>query len=153
MKYYYLLPEVAGESGELTDMDASYHPPIVTKLHCEFNTWPCDALLASFPCFIVTVPAMKQIKLARLTGVSFDGVRTTKFGELELRTARQSLPEFTWMKVEGAPGSCDFGINKPYKISGYKKHDYHEFTLVVSERALELLRRLGISYATIENYP
>ena len=153
MNYYYLDPETPGEVGELTDLDASFHPPIATKLQCEFHIWPCDAILEFFPCWITTVLAMKHIQLSRLTGVSFAQVEVTKYGELELLTPYKRLPQFMWMKVEGTPGIDDFGVKKPHKIHGYKKSDYHEYMLVVSGRALDLLRRLGISHATIENYP
>jgi hypothetical protein len=50
------------------------------------------------------------------------------------------LPKFLWLKVEGFPGRDDFGI-----AAGLK--------LVVSKRALEVLKRVGFSHpASIEPF-
>ena len=53
MQYVYIEPEVAGGLGDHTVMDRSVHPPIVSKLHYQMEGWLGDALLESFPVFIV----------------------------------------------------------------------------------------------------
>jgi hypothetical protein len=154
MRYYYLEPEAVGETGDRTIMDASFHPPIVTKLHWLIDHWIGDVLVQLFPCWITTVSAMNQIKLAGLTGVSFGELESTTSEQFREFHPNRRLPEFVWMKVEGTPGHDDFGVDKSYKIGETQKpFDYHRFTLVVSERALDLLQRLGISHATIEDLP
>jgi hypothetical protein len=153
MKYYYLEPEVSGDIGERTVMDASVHPPIVTKLNYEFNTWPCDVLMESFPCWIVTVPAIKKIQLAQFTGVSFDAVETTMSEQLRDISSNRQLPAFVWMKVHGTQGRDDFGVGKNLGISTVNKpFDPRSFILVVSQRALDLLQQLGISHATSKEF-
>jgi hypothetical protein len=57
------------------------------------------------------------------------------------------------MKVVGDPGKEDFGTCKPVAISARELLiDPKRFTLVVSQRALDLLQRLGIPHATVEKY-
>jgi hypothetical protein len=153
MKYYYLEPEVSGDIGERTVMDPSVHPPIVTKLNYEFNMWPCDVLIESFPCWIVTAPTIKKIQLAQLTGVSFDDVETTMSEQLRDISLNRQLPAFVWMKVHGTQGRDDFGVGKNFVISTVTKpFDPRSFILVVSQRALDLLQQLGISHATCEEF-
>jgi len=54
------------------------------------------------------------------------------------------------MKVGNAPGRDDFGVRKSVK-SGESREPFppHAFDLVVSERALDVLKALGLSNATI----
>jgi hypothetical protein len=139
MKYFYIQPEVAGGLGENTVMDRSVHPPIVSKLHYEFDGWGGDVLLRSFPCLIVTEDAKKKLQSVGLTGMRFDKVEVT-ISELfqELFPDRQ-LPKFVWLKVDGRPGQNDFGFVQNAR-------------LVISERALEVLKGLGISNALVTPY-
>jgi len=76
MKYYYIEPEVAGGLGNDTVMNRSVHPPVVTKLHYQFDGWLGDVLLESSPCFIVTELAKQKLQDARLTGATFDESRS-----------------------------------------------------------------------------
>ena len=59
--YKYIEPEVAGGLGNETIIDKNYHPPIVKKLHYEFNGWLGDDILESFPCFIVSERLKNEI--------------------------------------------------------------------------------------------
>ena len=45
MNYHIVEPEVAGGVGPHTVMDRRAHPPVVTKLHYEFEVWLGDELL------------------------------------------------------------------------------------------------------------
>ncbi len=56
----------------------------------------------------------------------------------ELYPARQ-LPKFAWLRVEGKPGQEDFGIAPDAR-------------LVVSQRALDVLRQLGVSRALVTEF-
>jgi hypothetical protein len=153
MKYFYLEPEAVGEIGERTIMDPSFHPPIVTKLHWVVDHWIGDVLVELFPCWIVTAAAMKQIKLAELTGMSIDDVEVTVSDQFHEFHPSRGLPKFVWMKVEGLPGRDDFGVPKGFKVTGSEKpYSGRRFRLAVSRRAIDLLRRLGISHATVEDF-
>lgn len=139
MRYFYLDPEVAGGLGRHTVMDVSVHPPIVTKLNYEFEGWLGDAILESFPCFIVTVEAKSALLRGDASGATFDHVEVTTSDMFRDLQPDQKLPPFVWLKVNGRAGHDAFGIAKDYR-------------LVVSERVLETLRPLGISNALIESF-
>ena len=137
MRYFSIEPEVAGDLGENTIMDSNRHPPLVKKLHYEFITWLGDALLESFPCFIVTESGMKKLQAASLTGINFGPVEVTASEEFQDFYPDRKLPTFAWMQAQGVPGQDDFSIGP-------------DFRLVVSERALQVLRELGISHAKVQ---
>ena len=63
--------------GAWSDADWKTHPPIVRKLHYEFESWLGDAILEAFPCFIVTGELWEAIEHARLTGARIDRAETS----------------------------------------------------------------------------
>jgi hypothetical protein len=138
MRYYNVQPEVAGHWGKNTVVDRSVNPPEIRKLHYIFDDWSRDPLLESYPCFIVVVELSQAIERARLTGVRFASVETSASQQLTRVAPGFRLPEFRWMQVLGRPGEDDFGISK-------------DRILVASERALELLRRFGMSHAEVQS--
>jgi len=150
MKYFYLEPEVAGGPWKGSVLDRSVHPPLVSHLNFLFDGWLGDSLVEGFPCWIATVPVMEAIKAAGLTGVSFDTLDITRSDLFNDMYPDLVLPSFVWMKVAGTPGRDDFGVRgrlKPLESKG--PFPMHMFVLVVSERALEVLKPLGISHAEI----
>jgi len=153
MKYFYLEPEVAGSVGPNTTMDSRFFPPIVSRLHYEFDTWLGDVLLESFPCWIATSQAAQKIMTSGFTGVSLGEVEVTTSELFRDLYPSRKLPKFTWLKIEGTPGRDDFGVAKGSKITdSAKSFDRLTFSLVVSERALFLLRGLGIAHALIYKF-
>lgn len=136
MKYFYIEPEVAGGLGENTVIDPSVHPPIISKLHYEFDGWLGDLLLETFPCFIVTKDAKRKLQSIGATGIRFDEVEITTSEMFRGLYPNRQLPEFFWLQIQGKPGQDDFGIAD-------------DLGLVISERALEVLRELGISNALV----
>jgi hypothetical protein len=139
MRYFKVEPEVAGGVGENTSLDTSVHPPIVHKLHYVFDGWDGDALLAGFPSFIATDDLSRAIKEARLTGVTFAPVEVSTSYEFQELYPGCKLPRFRWMQVHGRAGADDFGLAKiPY--------------LVVSERALGLIRWFGVNNAEVQDF-
>lgn len=137
MTYFLIRPEVAGGIGEETVMDRRVHPPMVSRLHYDFDGWGGDAILTSFPAYIVTEDAMRAIKTDGLSGVTFDSLLVTTSDDFVERQPDTRLPRFVWMKVLGTAGVDDFGLTPPAR-------------LVVSERALATLQRLGIANARVE---
>jgi hypothetical protein len=141
MRYFYIEPEVAGSSeGPNSVMDRSVHPPIVSRLHYVFAGWSGDVLLESFPAFIVTEDAMnKLMESGATTGARFADVKITTtypFRELHPDT---KLPKFTWLQVTGREGRDDFGLAA-------------DLRLVISERALDVLKGLQLTDALIEPF-
>jgi hypothetical protein len=139
MKYFFIEPEVAGGLGKKTIMDRSVHPPIVSKLHYQFDGWLGDVLLESFPCFIVTEAAKKKLQSVGATGIKFDEVEVTTSEQFQEIYPNRQLPKFEWLQIEGKPGKDDFGIAQDGR-------------LVISQQMLEELRGLGISHAIIAEY-
>ncbi len=134
-----LEPEVAGGFGELTELDASVHPPAVSRLHYEFHGWLGDDLLESFPCFIVSGPLAASIEAAGLTGFRLAPVDVSvsqEFVELQPET---QLPSFAWLQVSGTAGAHDFGLSSKSQ-------------LVVSPRALDVLRGHRLAHCQLSRW-
>ena len=136
MQYFCIEPEVAGSLGKNTVMDRSVHPPVIGKLHYEFAGWLGDVLLESFPAFIVTEEATLKLQQRGFTGARFGEVEVTTSEQFRDLYANRRLPEFVRLCVHGTAGRDDFGTAPDGK-------------LIVSERALEALRDLGISNALV----
>jgi hypothetical protein len=132
--FHIVEPEVSGGFGEHSVIDRSTGKMIVQKLHYQFDGWLGDELLESAPCYIASERLAHEVQRAQLTGVRFDEVEVTTSDQFKELYPDRQLPKFVWFKVEGIAGRDDFGI-----ASGLR--------LVVSERALELLKRIGISNA------
>ena len=139
MKHFFVEPEVAGGLGGNTVMDSSAHPPLVSRLHYELEGWLGDALLESFPVFIVTLEARDALEGLGSTGVDFDEVEVTISDSFEELHPGRALPDFVWLKPKGEAGRDDFGTASDGR-------------LVVSERALGLLRGCGLANALVEPF-
>ncbi|HKN98480.1 MAG TPA: hypothetical protein VJX10_15280 [Pseudonocardiaceae bacterium] len=136
MVFYYVEPEVAGELGPSTVMDTTVHPPDVSRLEYRFTDWLGDSIVESFPCYIVTDELGKQIQQGELDGATLDEVAVTLSPEAE-ELLDQPLPPWKWLKVTGQAFQSDFGISDDRR-------------LVVSERAMDVLRQGALENADIE---
>lgn len=137
MAFHYVEPEVAGELGPGTVMDTTVHPPLVSRLEYRFTDWLGDGLVESFPCYLVTVDVAKRIEAAALRGAELADVDVTlapEAGELMDRP----LPAWRWLRVTGPAFDGDFGISDDQR-------------LVVSDRALDILRQGELANADIED--
>lgn len=135
MKYYSIEPEVAGGWGKNTVFDRiPGKGTFVHKLNYEFDGWLGDELLESSPCYIVTERMAREIERAQLTGARFDEVEVTTSEQFRDIYADRQLPKFVWLRVGGKLGQDDFVLGPDRR-------------LIVSDRALELLKRVGISHA------
>lgn len=139
MRFYELEPEVAGGLGKETILDTSTHPPIVSVLHYEFGGWDGDALLASFPCLIVTKPLGEKLGAEGYTGFSLSSVLVTESLEFQQLQPDACLPEFLWLKPDGKRGVDDVALSP-------------DCLLVVSEPVLELLREYGLEHCEVNEY-
>jgi hypothetical protein len=139
MKFYYIEPEVSGGWGDNTIVNTDSRPPVVSKLHYEFDGWLGDVLLESFPVFILTEQARKKIGSLDPTGVSFHEVEITTSEQFEELFPDLQLPAFVWLRPTGSAGRDDFGVAADRR-------------LVVSERVLSILKVLGLAHADIEPF-
>lgn len=141
MEYYIIGPEVAGGWGEKTRVTRNPgQRVIIHEFDYEFDDWFGDDLLTAAPCFVVTELLAKDIERAQLSGIVFDRVEISKSGIFDdLYPEGRELPTFRWMKIEGQPAKDDFGLTSALE-------------LVVSERALAVLRSRQLLEATIEPF-
>jgi hypothetical protein len=138
-EYSYIEPEVAGGLGKRTVMDTSVHPPIVSKLHYEMDGWLGDALLETFPSFIVTEELKEALAQLGASGMSFDDAEVTTSGEFRDLHPGRALPKFVWLKVQGAVGVDDLALADDGR-------------LVVSARVLSVLQKHGTDNALVEPF-
>jgi len=131
-RFFVLKPDVAGGWGNRTEADTSQHPPLVQKLHYEFEGWSGDELVTSFPCFLVSDGLGKSIQNEKLGGFSLAAAEVTASPEFREISPNKELPLFWWLKIDGVAGQDDFGISENHR-------------LVVSERALQILQKHNIS--------
>lgn len=142
MDFFVLHPEVAGGLGAGSELDTSVHPPHVTRLDYEFADWFGDALLESFPVFVIKRAVGEELLAAGYTGAELASVQISVTVEAQERmtiSGITQLPEFRWFKVFGKAGADDFGL-------------LPDATLVVSDRALAMLRAAGIQHCEVEPY-
>jgi len=139
MRYYTLEPEVAGGLGERSVLDASTHPPTVSRLHYELEGWLGDDLLQSFPCFVVTARLKRALESIPASGCEFDSVEVTKSQTFAELYPGRDLPEFFWLKPTGRAGLDDFGMSADH-------------VLVASERALKCLRAFSLANCETGDY-
>jgi hypothetical protein len=126
-EFFALDPEVAGGLGPHTLMDASVHPPVVSKLHYQFDGWLGDEIVESFPCFLVTEALFRKLAAKQLTGIESAEVEVSCSQVFEDACRDVHLPPFVWLKVAGVAGRDDFGIGPTFR-------------LVVSSLALEVIQ-------------
>jgi hypothetical protein len=134
MKYFTIEPEVAGNIANYSEGDLTKRPPIVNKLHYEFEGWPEDVLIESLVCFIVTSDVAADVAKGLFTGGRIEEVEVSRSEFFEEEYHDRALPEFKWLQVHGQSHKDDMAISP--------KHQ-----LVVSERFLEYLKRKGIGNA------
>lgn len=140
MIYYLLDPEVVGNIfGPGSDVDVSVHPPRVSRLDYEFDGWPDDDLITSFPCYIVSARLKDALASLKPTGCEFATAGVSKSEQFMELYPNRELPEFTWLKVKGRAGADDFGISGDYR-------------LVVSERVMRCLRKFNMNNCIIKKY-
>lgn len=139
MKYFYVEPEVAGGLGPNTVMDRRAHPPIVKRLHYQFDGWLGDALVESFPVFVLTEEGAERLREAGVTGIRFAAAEITVSRQFAEMYPGRQLPNFIWLQVIGRPGVEDFGMSSDRR-------------LVISSRALDVLLGIQLSNAIIEPF-
>ncbi|MET3448212.1 hypothetical protein [Ralstonia sp. 1138] len=136
MKYFFLEPEAAGGLGENTILDASLHPPRIDRLHVELGGWLGDAILETFPCVMATKLAAEALERNGATGIELAELEVSASAVFHEMHPARKVPSLYWLKVTGDAGKHDFGIAT-------------DLRLVVSEKALDVLRPFGIQHALI----
>src|SRR5688572_20150560 len=97
---YFIEPEVSGQLGDKTIIDASLHPPKVERLHFIFYGWLGDDLIECFPIFLITEKLKNTLAVARLTGYEIKDCEIEESDEFKL-LQNVILPKFFWFSIIG----------------------------------------------------
>ncbi|EGY00419.1 hypothetical protein AZA_89517 [Nitrospirillum viridazoti Y2] len=106
----------------------------MTRLHYEIDGWLGDALVESFPVFLITPAAMAALMALGATGVEVAEAEITASIQFQELHPSQPPPSFLWLKPTGTAGCDDAGLNKDGR-------------LVISRRILDALQPFGIAHA------
>jgi hypothetical protein len=142
MAYYSLRPDVPGEHGDNSVLDASVHPPRVSRLHLQIEGWFGDDLIKVFPCHVITDRLAEALKQSGLRAFELKDVEITTAPEAVELLGQLGIPEFpgfTWLDVTGVAGRDDIGVNSVGRM-------------VVSDRALAVLRRFRLDRCDVEEF-
>ena len=125
MTFHRLAPEVPGGLGARTRFD---EPRAIVELHFEFAAG-CrgDDLATSHPVFIVSERIAAVLDSERVTGFVLAAMEQSVEPQAYELDPDLDLPRFRWLQVTGQAGRDDIGLDRA--------------ELVVSERALDVLRR------------
>lgn len=137
--HHLLEPEVAGGLGERTVMDPAVHPPRVERLHYEVRGWLGDDLVESTPCFLISRDAARALVRAGCTGFGLAHAEITLQPEACVAVDRR-ITTFRWMQPGDVAGHDDVALDQTA-------------SLVVSDRALEVLRRFRLEHCTVRALP
>jgi hypothetical protein len=152
MKLFELEPEVAGGFGKntiITNIEKvrqKIEKPIINHLHYEFYGWLGDDLLETTPCFIVTTSLLESIRNSDLDGYKFEDIEISKSDEFNQLYPKRILPKFKRILPQGTV------VVSENKIEQWSGDDFclsQHSTLVVSERALNILRSKNIDHCDI----
>ena len=146
MRFFAILPEAAGQMGNnCIHGEITARPVEIIQADFEFQFWPHDDLLCGFYIFACSASLAEALVTSGLNGfelakldVSFEE-RFYQWAELH---KGEQLPEYQWLKIVGRAGIEDFGL-----VQGQT-----ELPLVVSERALTLLKQFKLQHCDIETY-
>lgn len=131
-QFFNVEPEVAGGLAEGTVLDRSSHPPVVSKVHYRVEGWLGDALIESFPVFLLRQEAWNAVVAEGLTGARIDHAEISVSPDLR----DFALPAFVWFQPAGIAKTDDFGTAADGR-------------LILSQRARDLLARFGLAHAEI----
>lgn len=146
MRFFAIAPEAAGNLGnDCVHGDITERPVQIYQPDFEFQFWPQDDLLDGFFTYACTRRLAEALVHNNLTGFELDDLKISfeeRFHQWAELHKGEVFPEFVWLKIQGRVGIDDFGeLVGPVPKS-----------LVVSERALQVLKQFKLGFCDIENY-
>ncbi|MCA1194496.1 MULTISPECIES: hypothetical protein [unclassified Saccharopolyspora] len=142
MAFHKIRGNAAGDLGENVVLDTSVHPPGVEHLHFAIDAWAGADLIGRFPVLLVTRRLADALESSGLAAFELRDAEITFEPEADEVRAEQGIdafPEFQWLVVTGTAGQDDLGVTELAR-------------LVVSDRALDVLRQFNLEGCKIENY-
>jgi hypothetical protein len=140
MPFLIVRPEHGGHPAEGTIVAQAGPPPVLERLHYEFDWWLGDDLVGSHPLLLVTEKLRLALEtLGAASGFTFDAVTVSASAFFKQTNPERSLPAFAWLKVTGRAGIDDMAVNL-------------QNALVVSSRVLVVLLAHALEQAEIHQY-
>jgi hypothetical protein len=150
-----LSPEVAGGWGPETvvaNQDAinsgTARVSVITDLEYMFDGWLGDALLTSFPVYLVTDELARDLTREELSGIQLEAVKISTSEEFDELQSDTKLPQFRRLMPQGKVKLT--GNNRIKSWSGHDMCLNEQADLIVTERCLNILRRHGIDNCEVE---
>jgi hypothetical protein len=146
MKFFQLNPQLVGSLGDETVHDGwSDRPLKIHKFQLWLKKWPEDDLVEADMYGYAGSPRLADaIKNNQLTGIEFDHVDVIEEEQFYIHKndhPGEAVPELLWFKFTGQIAVDDFGL-----LQGPRS-----YPLVVSERALELLKSFSLNKCNIKD--
>ena len=132
MRFIRLTPDVPGDLGDRTQVDASTRPPGVLALHLDVTNWSGDDLVECFPCYAVTPRLAAALIRSGARGFELREMLTSVNPDQREVNPDRRVPNFRWLYVSGRAGRDDAGLD----AQGH---------LVVSDRLWALLQTYQLS--------
>lgn len=146
MDYYLLNPEIAGELGDGSELvyEGGKIKEVVF-LEYSFMGWQGDELLSTHPCFIVTESLQNDIISNGLTGVKFRDIAMTFSDEFYDICGNIKVPRFVQIICNDLYEDNAENLHNDFYVNKYKE-------IIVSEKALSVLKQHNINVCAIEKY-
>lgn len=144
MKYFILEPEVAGGIGKKSKiLYKNSKIKEVVFLDYEFENWLGDDILTTHPCFIISESLCDVIRINDLKGYQLQKIDVSFSDFFSEVHSKKTLPNFIRL--------LPFPINEIDLIDKMLLdfYLYKNTTLIVSEKALNILKKLNLSNANI----
>jgi hypothetical protein len=142
-KFFELEPEAAGFIGDKTVGDLHVRPLELKTLEYILEWEPTDDVIQSVTVYLITEQVKEALEAIGVTGAAFDHDNLKVKGDSQYRSTHKGLKcdlsKWWWLRVTGKGGIDDFGFSKTY-------------SLVVSERVLNVLRRFKLEYCEVSEY-
>jgi hypothetical protein len=136
-RYFKLTPGSCGVLGENTVFERTIISFEMTRLHVLFQFGANDAILRVAGNLLISVSAAAMLADIEATGFAIEAIEVGVDEQIAMLGAWKgsNISRYRWLKVCGIAGVDDFGRN--------------QHRLIVSERALEVLKRDGLSQCEV----
>jgi hypothetical protein len=140
MKFYKIHPEVPGGLGANTIYNKDVAPWELTHPHLIFDGWLGGDILKISNCYLITEDLKKSREFSGLSGIlSYEPIDIELSQTFNNLYPNKKLPKIYRIIINGVKGIDDFWMLDYYK-------------LVISEKALNILKKYNISDMEIEEY-
>ncbi|GAB3566769.1 hypothetical protein GCM10027405_26320 [Arthrobacter alkaliphilus] len=142
MKYYKIEPTVDGSHGEFSEFDPLSNKRRLLRFHLVLEDWFGEDIVTMAPGFAVTRRLANSLSESGLTGFELRDMYlsiSTDGTEAMIRKGAQ-IPDLVWLDLVGEYGQADFFLDRVIP------------DMIVSERALGLLRQFKLGDANIEDH-